>query len=100
MCNGGGQLDRESGWARSSGHASTRHIGGLRVTDAETLDVVRMVLVGKVNRDIVGALNAHGPIAVGVSGEGPADDAACADAGIVAAGLRPAPAPRQGAGQP
>jgi len=32
--------------------------------------------------------------AVGVSGEGPADDAACADAGIVAAGLRPAPAPR------
>jgi acetylglutamate kinase len=33
------------------------------------LDVVRMVLVGKVNRDIVGALNTHGPVAVGVSGE-------------------------------
>jgi acetylglutamate kinase len=47
----------------------SRFVGGLRVTDAETLDVVRMVLVGKVNRDIVGALNQHGPIAVGVSGE-------------------------------
>ena len=42
---------------------------GLRVTDADTLDVARMVLVGKVNRDIVGAINAHGPIAVGLSGE-------------------------------
>jgi acetylglutamate kinase len=47
----------------------SRFVDGLRVTDAETLDVVRMVLVGKVNRDIVGALNQHGPIAVGVSGE-------------------------------
>jgi acetylglutamate kinase len=43
--------------------------GGLRVTDAETLDIVRMVLVGKVNRDIVSAINRHGPIAVGMSGE-------------------------------
>jgi acetylglutamate kinase len=42
---------------------------GLRVTDAETLDIARMVLVGKVNRDIVGAVNVHGPIAVGLSGE-------------------------------
>ena len=42
---------------------------GLRVTDAETLDIARMVLVGKVNRDIVGAINVHGPMAVGVSGE-------------------------------
>jgi acetylglutamate kinase len=42
---------------------------GLRVTDAETLDVARMVLVGKVNRDIVSAMNVHGPIAVGLSGE-------------------------------
>ena len=42
---------------------------GLRVTDADTLDVARMVLVGKVNRDIVGAVNTHGPIAVGLSGE-------------------------------
>ena len=42
---------------------------GLRVTDAETLDIARMVLVGKVNRDIVGAINVHGPMAVGISGE-------------------------------
>ncbi len=42
---------------------------GLRVTDAATLDVARMVLVGKVNRDIVGAINTHGPLAVGLSGE-------------------------------
>ncbi len=42
---------------------------GLRVTDAETLDIARMVLVGKVNRDIVGAINVHGPLAVGISGE-------------------------------
>jgi len=42
---------------------------GLRVTDAETLDIARMVLVGKVNRDIVAAINVHAPIAVGVSGE-------------------------------
>ena len=42
---------------------------GLRVTDAETLDIARMVLVGKVNRDIVTAINAHGPLAVGLSGE-------------------------------
>lgn len=42
---------------------------GLRVTDADTLDIARMVLVGKVNRDIVAALNVHGPLAVGVSGE-------------------------------
>ncbi len=42
---------------------------GLRVTDAETLDIARMVLGGKVNRDIVSAINVHGPLAVGVSGE-------------------------------
>jgi acetylglutamate kinase len=47
----------------------TEFVRGLRVTDAETLDVVRMVLVGKVNRDIVAAINVHGPLAVGVSGE-------------------------------
>jgi acetylglutamate kinase len=43
--------------------------GGLRVTTPETMDVVRMVLVGQVQRDIVGLLNEHGPFAVGVSGE-------------------------------
>jgi acetylglutamate kinase len=42
---------------------------GLRVTDAETLDIARMVLVGKVNKDIVGAINTKAPVAVGISGE-------------------------------
>ncbi len=44
-------------------------VDGLRVTDAETLEIARMVLVGSVNRDIVGAMNVHGPLAVGLSGE-------------------------------
>jgi acetylglutamate kinase len=43
--------------------------GGLRVTTAETMDVVRMVLVGQVGRELVGLLNQHGPLAVGLSGE-------------------------------
>jgi len=45
---------------------------GLRVTDADTLDIVRMVLVGKINRDLVATINAQAgdePVAVGVSGE-------------------------------
>jgi acetylglutamate kinase len=42
---------------------------GLRVTTKETMDVVRMVLTGQVNREIVGLINAHGPFAVGMSGE-------------------------------
>ena len=53
-----------------------RFLDGLRVTDAETLDIARMVLVGRVNRDIVSAINVHGPLAVGVSGE---------DAGLIQA---------------
>ncbi len=52
---------------------------GLRVTDAETLEIARMVLVGKVNRDIVSAINVHGPLAVGLSGE---------DANLITAGPR------------
>jgi acetylglutamate kinase len=52
---------------------------GLRVTDADTLDIARMVLVGKVNRDIVAAINVHGPLAVGLSGE---------DAGLITATAR------------
>ncbi|MBV8983745.1 MAG: acetylglutamate kinase [Acidimicrobiia bacterium] len=52
---------------------------GLRVTDAETLDIARMVLVGKVNRDIVSEINVHGPLAVGLSGE---------DAGLITASRR------------
>jgi acetylglutamate kinase len=43
--------------------------GGLRVTTPESLDVVRMVLVGQVGRELVGLINEHGPIAVGMSGE-------------------------------
>jgi acetylglutamate kinase len=43
--------------------------GGLRVTTPETMDVVRMVLVGQVQRDIIGLINMHGPFAVGLSGE-------------------------------
>jgi acetylglutamate kinase len=42
---------------------------GLRVTDEETLDIVRMVLVGKINRELVSAINALEPVAVGVAGE-------------------------------
>jgi acetylglutamate kinase len=53
--------------------------GGHRVTDSETLDIARMVLVGKVNRDIVGMINVHGPLAVGLSGE---------DAGLITASPR------------
>jgi len=42
---------------------------GLRVTTEETIEVVRMVLNGKVNKDIVGLINRYGPYAVGLSGE-------------------------------
>ena len=52
---------------------------GLRVTDAETVDIARMVLVGQVNPQIVAAINVHGPLAVGVSG---------ADAGLIVAAPR------------
>jgi acetylglutamate kinase len=44
-------------------------VDGLRVTDAETVDIARMALVGKVNREIVTSLNRHGSYAVGLSGE-------------------------------
>ncbi|CAN5311076.1 acetylglutamate kinase [soil metagenome] len=55
--------------------------GGLRVTTPEAMDVVRMVLVGQVGRELVGLLNAHGPYAVGLSGE---------DAGLFTAARRDA----------
>ncbi len=54
--------------------------GGLRVTSPEAMDVVRMVLVGQVGREIVGLINGHGPFAVGLSGE---------DAGLLTAVRRP-----------
>jgi acetylglutamate kinase len=50
------------------GMASTFR-AGLRVTTPEAMDVVRMVLTGQVNRDVVGLINKHGPFAVGMSGE-------------------------------
>ncbi|MDV9192422.1 acetylglutamate kinase [Streptomyces sp. SR27] len=46
-----------------------RFEAGMRVTTPETMDVVRMVLTGQVQRELVGAINAHGPFAVGMSGE-------------------------------
>ena len=52
---------------------------GLRVTDGETIDIVRMVLIGQVNPQLVAAINVHGPLAVGVSGE---------DAGLIRATAR------------
>jgi len=54
-------------------------VDGLRVTDAESVDIVRMALVGKVNREIVSALNQHGSYAVGLSGE---------DAGLIKVTMR------------
>jgi acetylglutamate kinase len=46
-----------------------RFIGGMRVTDEETVEIVEMVLVGKVNKEIVGLINFHGGQAVGLSGK-------------------------------
>ena len=74
---GGPQIDDLMG--RLGKEAS--FVAGRRVTDAETLDIVRMVLVGKVNRDIVASINARSPLAVGISGE---------DAGLVTAKPRDA----------
>lgn len=59
----------------------TEFRNGLRVTDGETVDIVRMVLVGQVNPQLVAAINVHGPLAVGVSGE---------DAGLIRARMRDA----------
>ena len=59
----------------------TEFRNGLRVTDAETVDIVRMVLIGQVNPQLVAAINVHGPLAVGVSGE---------DAGLIRARARDA----------
>lgn len=48
---------------------SPRFVRGLRVTDAETLEVVRMVLLGRINKDLVKAMNEQGAPAAGLSGE-------------------------------
>ena len=62
---GGPQIDEQM--ARQG--KTVERIDGLRVTDGETLDIVRMVLVGKINRELVAALNVLEPVAVGVAGE-------------------------------
>jgi acetylglutamate kinase len=62
---GGPQIDEQM--KRQGKVPEFRH--GLRVTDGETLDIVRMVLVGKINRELVAAVNALEPVAVGVAGE-------------------------------
>jgi acetylglutamate kinase len=46
-----------------------KFVGGMRVTDAETVEIVEMVLVGKINKEIVGLINHHGGRAVGLSGK-------------------------------
>lgn len=55
--------------------------GGMRVTTPDIIDVVRMVHVGSIGRELVGLINAHGPFAVGMSGE---------DGGLLTARRRPA----------
>ncbi len=62
---GGPQIDAQM--ARQG--KTVERIDGLRVTDSETLDIVRMVLVGKINRELVAAMNVLEPVAVGVAGE-------------------------------
>lgn len=62
---GGPQIDR---FMRLAGK-EPEFRDGLRVTDAETLDIVRMVLVGKINRDLVAAINREEAVGVGVAGE-------------------------------
>ncbi|MFM7687642.1 MAG: acetylglutamate kinase, partial [Actinomycetota bacterium] len=57
----------------------TEFRNGLRVTDRETVDIARMVLIGQVNPQLVAAINVHGNLAVGVSGE---------DAGLIRATAR------------
>src|ERR1039457_3863162 len=62
---GGPQITEELG---RLGVEST-FTAGLRVTTPESMEVVRMVLSGKVNKDLVGLMNRHGPFAVGMSGQ-------------------------------
>ena len=65
VVHGGGPQIGE--WLTRMGKTS-EFVDGRRVTDAETLEVAQMVLIGKVNSDIVTALNTFGPIAMGLSG--------------------------------
>jgi acetylglutamate kinase len=72
---GGPQIDRMMKRLGKSPH----FIGGLRVTDDETMDIVEMVLAGSINKEIVGAIAAHGGRALGLCG---------ADAGLIRASRR------------
>jgi acetylglutamate kinase len=72
---GGPQIDRLMTRLGKSPH----FIGGLRVTDDETMDIVEMVLAGSINKEIVGAISAHGASAVGLCG---------GDAGLIRADRR------------
>ena len=65
IVHGGGPQIGE--WLRRLGKES-EFVDGRRITDAETLEVAQMVLIGKVNSDIVTALNTFGPLALGLSG--------------------------------
>jgi len=62
---GGPQI---GGYLKKLGKES-QFVQGMRVTDQETMDIVEMVLVGKVNKEIVGLINQHGGRAVGLSGK-------------------------------
>src|SRR5256884_2809975 len=66
-----------------------RFVGGMRVTDEETVEIVEMVLVGKINKAIVGLINHHGGKAVGLSGK---------DAGLLRARRRLHRLPDRGEG--
>ena len=61
---GGPQIDA----ALSKMGVKSHYVRGMRVTDQETLDIVEMVLVGKVNKEIVNMINQHGGMAVGRGG--------------------------------
>jgi acetylglutamate kinase len=72
---GGPQIDR---FMKRLGKAP-HFVGGLRVTDDETMDIVKMVLAGSINKEIVGAISAHGGRAIGLCG---------GDAGLIRADRR------------
>src|SRR6266699_1790589 len=62
IVHGGGALMKRLG-------KEPRFVGGMRVTDQETVEIVEMVLVGKINKEIVGLINHHGGKAIGISGK-------------------------------
>lgn len=62
---GGPQIDEVLGRMG----VAKRFVRGMRVTDPETVDIIEMVLVGKVNKEIVNLINQHGGLAVGLSGK-------------------------------